>query len=621
MANVRDSDTSLWLHNKLGTSNDSWTGGSITSQLNPEVLKNIKDCFPDLQTQVKLKLLLSFFHIPRRNVDEWSSELEAILEVAQGDSEQWVSMLAEIMKTFPATGSLNTEIGENEENKRIFTDLVNDLRKLVKKHHELGMLPLECHFLNKSALVSVVGQQTQPLKHFTLKRKPKSAALRAELLQKSADAASNLKKNTVPTVPVRSRVMPRKLNDTTPLKGIPSRIPSGGFRSPSLSSPIMSRPQHPRTPAGRKDGGIKLLDINEQPLGYAQAKKRKRMQDMEDAKKASEAAAALQQQSQQQQQQQQQSPTSGTTPSTPDYAVGLTAMNPPTPTPAPATPSYSPATPASQHTVTTIITIPREPGTPASSSASALPQSTETSPAGQSLLANSPNTSTPSYVPQASPTTLQNPSTPQPQAQSLLQSTLSATNVQPAAVAATAVTGVAVQPVAIAATAVPAATITKQVIQIRPAPPITQIRFQPVNAAAGTNNPGQQRKGLSLTREQMLEAQEMFRTANKVTRPEKALILGFMAGSRDNPCPHLGNIVTIKLSESQEKVKQPDDTFQLMTIETHFQMNYNTGEWKRIKKLRRPEDSAVTAALVATATPVSSSVPQPSVQPASATAT
>lgn len=70
MANVRDSDTSLWLHNKLGTSSDSWTGGSICSQLNAEVLRNIKDCFPDLQTQVKLKLLLSFFHIPRRNVDE-----------------------------------------------------------------------------------------------------------------------------------------------------------------------------------------------------------------------------------------------------------------------------------------------------------------------------------------------------------------------------------------------------------------------------------------------------------------------------------------------------------------------------------------------------------------------
>lgn len=30
----------------------------------------------------------------------------------------------------------------------------------------------------------------------------------------------------------------------------------------------------------------------------------------------------------------------------------------------------------------------------------------------------------------------------------------------------------------------------------------------------------------------MFEAKEMFKVSNKVTRPEKALILGFMAGSR-----------------------------------------------------------------------------------------
>lgn len=83
-----------------------------------------------------------------------------------------------------------------------------------------------------------------------------------------------------------------------------------------------------------------------------------------------------------------------------------------------------------------------------------------------------------------------------------------------------------------------------------------------------------------------MEAQEMFRTSNKVTRPEKALILGFMAGSRENPCPHLGNIVTIKLSEGEETVAQPDGPMLTMLAETHFQMNYNTGEWKRIKKYR-----------------------------------
>jgi negative elongation factor A len=67
-------DVALWLHNKLGStsSNDSWNDSWICSQLNKEVLRNIKDCFPDLQTQVKLKLLLSFFHIPKRLVEEVS---------------------------------------------------------------------------------------------------------------------------------------------------------------------------------------------------------------------------------------------------------------------------------------------------------------------------------------------------------------------------------------------------------------------------------------------------------------------------------------------------------------------------------------------------------------------
>lgn len=50
--------------------------------------------------------------------------------MAQTDSEQWVSMLAELMRSIPSKGSFNDEITENEENRRIFSDLVNDLRKL-----------------------------------------------------------------------------------------------------------------------------------------------------------------------------------------------------------------------------------------------------------------------------------------------------------------------------------------------------------------------------------------------------------------------------------------------------------------------------------------------------------
>lgn len=54
----------------------------------------------------------------------------------------------------------------------------------------------------------------------------------------------------------------------------------------------------------------------------------------------------------------------------------------------------------------------------------------------------------------------------------------------------------------------------------------------------------------------------------------------------DNPCPHLGNIVMIKLSEREAMVNQPTGAVDKMLAETHFQMNYNSGEWKRIQKYR-----------------------------------
>lgn len=47
-----------------------------------------------------------------------------------------------------------------------------------------NLLPLECLYLNRTALVAMVGPQPPLPKHFTLRRKPKSAALRAELTQK-----------------------------------------------------------------------------------------------------------------------------------------------------------------------------------------------------------------------------------------------------------------------------------------------------------------------------------------------------------------------------------------------------------------------------------------------------
>lgn len=95
-----------------------------------------------------------------------------------------------------------------------------------------------------------------------------------------------------------------------------------------------SRPPLARPPAGRKEGGVKLLDIADQPLGYAAAKKRKKQQELEEsqAKKVQQENQSLQSPP----------PVKKDQPSTPDYAIGLGST----------TPAYAPPTPQKTATPT-----------------------------------------------------------------------------------------------------------------------------------------------------------------------------------------------------------------------------------------------------------------------------
>ena len=59
---------------------------------------------------------------------------------------------------------MNPDVALPEANRKIYMDLLSDLKKkVVKKHGEPNdiILPLECHFLNKNAFISVVGHQPQ----------------------------------------------------------------------------------------------------------------------------------------------------------------------------------------------------------------------------------------------------------------------------------------------------------------------------------------------------------------------------------------------------------------------------------------------------------------------------
>lgn len=45
------------------------------------------------------------------------------------DTDQWVSMIGEILRTYPATGALNLEL---EDNNGTFAEVLGDLKRLGK---------------------------------------------------------------------------------------------------------------------------------------------------------------------------------------------------------------------------------------------------------------------------------------------------------------------------------------------------------------------------------------------------------------------------------------------------------------------------------------------------------
>ncbi|XP_053560189.1 negative elongation factor A [Bombina bombina] len=521
MASMRESDTGLWLHNKLGSPDELWTPPSIASLLTASVIDNVRLCFHNLSSAVKLKLLLGMLHLPRRTVDEMKGALTEIIQLATLDSDPWILMVADILKSFPDTGSLNLDLEEQNPNVQ---DILGELREKVSECEASAMLPLECQYLNKNALTTLAGPLTPPVKHFQLKRKPKSATLRAELLQKSTETAQQLKKTAGVPFHAKGRGLVKKIDTTTPLKGIPKQAPFRSPTTPSVFSPTANRtPIAPsRTPL-RKERGVKLLDISELDAVGAgrEAKRRRKTVETEVVEKPPKEETVVEN-------------------ATPDYAAGLVstqklgALN--NESALPST-SYLPATPS---VVPSSSYIPTSDAQQAGSIREALQttrQPEEPTPS---------NTTLPTQFKQRTPMYNSNSN-------------------------------------AAATVPTPAATPTSPLTP--PAPPVVTPAAQAPQLTTQTQP--QPKKSLSLTREQMYAAQEMFKTANRVTRPEKALILGFMAGSRENPCPEQGDVIQIKLSEYTEVLQKADGTGSTtMLVDTVFEMNYSTGQWTKLKKYK-----------------------------------
>ncbi|VDP89007.1 unnamed protein product [Echinostoma caproni] len=92
---------------------------------------------------------------------------------------------------------------------------------------------------------------------------------------------------------------------------------------------------------------------------------------------------------------------------------------------------------------------------------------------------------------------------------------------------------------------------------------------------------------LCLTEAQVNSVHNLFQGANRVSRPEKAMIVSFIAGARGNPHPEAGNTLRIRLSEYRERVLN-QATGQLMDVaaDTYLHMDYATGKCEKVKYYR-----------------------------------
>lgn len=100
---------------------------------------------------------------------------------------------------------------------------------------------------------------------------------------------------------------------------------------------------------------------------------------------------------------------------------------------------------------------------------------------------------------------------------------------------------------------------------------------------------------LSPTQEQLMIANEMFRESPTLSNDQKRMITSFLSGVTENPHPEQGSVVTVPLTKVERQEPFVDQSgnkgVKVYLIETVFEMNYNTGQWRKLqlKRLVRTE--------------------------------
>ncbi|VDD89209.1 unnamed protein product [Enterobius vermicularis] len=489
---LRDLDLVKWLDNKLGDSNELWSGRQAASLLSREMLVELETCFQALESHVKLKIVLAIPHLSYRLMTMWRVPLQNLLALARRDADDWIETVADMYRDYPTRRSVNP-VPSNPNS--YFCKTLDELRRIIKKHSEEGnlrLLPLDTAVVSQSAIKARYGiGEVEVRKHFNLKRRAKSSTLKADLL-KAAEQGVNPAKNQKSGIisssfPIRIRSTARKPNNDLPMRGIPT------VNTCKLSGGFTNEPRKFQRQLAKREGGAKLIDIAEIPHAL---KKRKREQEAEEK-------ARLKQERE-------------------ETKKRLLAEKAEKVTFKPGCVLLSPSTSSPVSLTTSTVNSTAKPSSPSSSLAS----STAPSTSGR------------------------------------------------------------IQQEEVAEKDLPVVQEKPSYADVRERP--TMGYTENVSTIAQTISRQLEQRELTSRR----QCDELLSSANALDAQGRRMVTAFMAGNKAHPFPQMGDIVTLKLSETYEDEIKPDGTCQRHRVETYFQMDYRTGEWKRLRKTKalRPEE-------------------------------
>jgi len=538
-----EANTSTWLQNKLGSVLELWVPSSISGIIKTTKIDNILRCFHVLSTAVKVKLLLGILHLPRRNLDEMKHTIDGMIEKALEDNDLWVQLVANMVKTYPLTVNLNLDLNCND----IAQNVVNQLKEKVPTLHHYSTLPLECKVVNKSSLKNMVGTIPQPVNHFVLMKKPKSHTLRAELLRKSEEAQLQIKKNKglKKFASVKQRDATQRRKEMTTMKPSMNRffMKSDHYEKRNvILTPQIATKRH-RT----QERGTKLLDISEQPVAVhdvpqREAKRRKK----------------LKQEQIQMKMQQDKPQISG--------EVNISEEK-------------SLETGGGDADESKIVKFDLR-DSPDESDEDYYERNSKKSDSFENFVNCYKNQNQRCNLEKQHSKNISETTSVRSQEHMLATSTTKEITINELEYVGNNNNLPQRMVVPIETNKISngqqyfQATISANHHHIR-SNLQTLINEPTVSAAVNEVEEPQQR--LSLSKEQMDSARKIFQHSNKLSRPEKAVVLGFIAGSRKNPYPEQGNVVTILVNEERINCNNEDDKNNSSIRQTLLELHYETG--------------------------------------------